>query len=320
MYFVLGLLIFIISVFVIEMFHYAFATLRNPDRRRIQKRLKTLASEQQRKGGGILRTRKISEVPFLNQALSGMPIVERLDRVLQQADVRSPLGFFILLTIFLALIAFLATSLLTKNYVLSMIMAVALGAIPVLYVRWKKDQRMKKFQRQFPDALELIARALRAGHAFSSGMKLAADEFDDPLGTEFGATLDEINFGISVPDALKNLSSRVDYPDLRYFVVSVLVQRETGGNLAEIIESIAHLIRERFKLQGRIRVLSAEGKLSAIILLILPFLVVLALRFVNPDYIKTLIIDPIGRVMASVGAIWMILGVFVMRRMIQIKV
>jgi len=253
-------------------------------------------------------------------ALKRLPLAKRLDRVLQQADVRSPLGFFILLTIFLALIGFLGTSLLTKNYALSMIMAVVLGGIPVFYVRWRKEQRMKKFQRQFPDALELIARALRAGHAFSSGMKLAADEFDDPLGTEFGGTLDEINFGVSVPDALKNLSSRVDYPDLRYFVVSVLVQRETGGNLAEIIESIAHLIRERFKLQGRIRVLSAEGKLSAIILLILPFLVVLALRFVNPDYIETLITDPIGRVMAAVGAIWMIIGVFVMRRMIQIKV
>jgi tight adherence protein B len=179
---------------------------------------------------------------------------------------------------------------------------------------------MKKFQGQLPDALELIARALRAGHAFSSGMKLAADEFDDPLGPEFEQTLDEINFGISVPDALKNLSSRIDCPDLKYFVVSVILQRETGGNLAEIIESIAYLIRERFKLHGRVRVLAAEGKLSATILMILPFLIVVALRFINPELISTLFTDPIGRVVVAAGAFWMIIGVLVMKRMIDIKV
>lgn len=179
---------------------------------------------------------------------------------------------------------------------------------------------MKKFQGQLPDALELIARALRAGHAFSSGMKLVAEEFNDPLGPEFGETLDEINFGISVSDALKNLSRRVDCPDLKYFVVSVILQRETGGNLAEIIDTIAHLIRERFKLHGRIRILSAEGKLSGIILLILPFFIVVALRFLNPDYMTTLVTDPIGKVMASIGAFLMSMGVLVMKRMINIRV
>ncbi|UCE74962.1 MAG: type II secretion system F family protein, partial [Methanomassiliicoccales archaeon] len=158
------------------------------------------------------------------------------------------------------------------------------------------------------------------GHAFSSGMKLAADEFDDPLGPEFEATLDEVNFGVSVPDALKNLSSRVDCPDLRYFVVSVIIQRETGGNLAEIIESIAHLIRERFKLKGRIRVLAAEGKLSAMTLVALPFFVFIALRFISPDYINALVADPMGKAMAIAGAFLMIIGIFVMKRMTQIKV
>jgi tight adherence protein B len=179
---------------------------------------------------------------------------------------------------------------------------------------------MKKFYGQLPDALELIGRAVRAGHAFSIGMKLAGEEFDDPLGPEFEETLDEINFGISVSDALKNLSRRVDCPDLRYFVVSVILQRETGGNLAEIIENIAHLIRERFKLQGRIRVLAAQGKLSAIVLLGLPFLVVGVLRFIRPDYMTTLITDPIGRIIASAGAFLMIMGTLAMKKMIDIKV
>lgn len=320
MYIILGVLIFAVSVFIIEMCHYAYRTMRNPDRGKIRKRLRKLASGTYGNWQGILRRRRLSEIPFLNRILLRIPVFGRLDRLLQQADVRYPLGFFLLLTIFLAVIGFLGGSLVTRNYVLSIIVAAFLGGIPLLYVRSRKRRRMKRFQGQLPDGLELIARALRAGHAFSSGMKLAADEFGDPLGPEFEETLDEVNFGISISDALKNLSSRVDCPDLKYFVVSVILQRETGGNLAEIIDSIAHLIRERFKLQGRIRVLAAEGKLSAIILLILPFLVVFALRFINPDYITTLITDPIGKVMASAGAFLMIIGILVMKRMIDIKV
>jgi tight adherence protein B len=320
MYVILGVVIFVVSVFVIEMCYYAFATLRNPDRKKIQKRLSRLASGGFGGEPNILRRRTLSDVPLLNRILFGIPMARQMDRALKQADIRTPLGFFILLTILLAFIGFLGGALVVKNYLLSIVLPVLLGMIPAFYVRLKKKERMKKFQRQLPEALELVARALRAGHAFSSGLKLAADEFDEPLGPELEATLDEINFGVSVPDALKNLSNRIDCPDLGYFVVSVIIQRETGGNLAEIIESIAHLIRERFKLKGRIRVLAAEGKLSAIILIALPFLVVLALRLTNPQYINTLVTDPMGKAMAVVGAILMILGIFFMKKMIEIKV
>jgi tight adherence protein B len=320
MYVILGVVIFVVSVFVIEMCYYAFATLRNPDRKKIQKRLRRLASGGFGGEPNILRRRTLSDVPLLNRILFGIPMARQMDRALKQADIRTPLGFFILLTILLAFIGFLGGALVVKNYLLSIVLPVLLGMIPAFYVRLKKKERMKKFQRQLPEALELVARALRAGHAFSSGLKLAADEFDEPLGPELEATLDEINFGVSVPDALKNLSNRIDCPDLGYFVVSVIIQRETGGNLAEIIESIAHLIRERFKLKGRIRVLAAEGKLSAIILIALPFLVVLALRLTNPQYINTLVTDPMGKAMAVVGAILMILGIFFMKKMIEIKV
>ena len=179
---------------------------------------------------------------------------------------------------------------------------------------------MEKFQAQLPEGLDLIARALRAGHAFTSGMKLAADEFDDPLGPEFTDTLDEINFGVSVSDALKNLASRADCPDLRYFVVSVILQRETGGNLAEIMESIAHIIRERFKFRGKVRTLSAEGKLSAIVLIAIPFFIVAVLRFTSPQYISALFSEPAGRVMGAVALVLMVMGIFVMKRMVSIKV
>ena len=179
---------------------------------------------------------------------------------------------------------------------------------------------MEKFQRQLPDALDLVARALKAGHAFTGGLRMVAEELGDPIGTEFEKTLNEINFGVGVPEALKNLSNRVDCPDLKFFITSVIIQRETGGNLAEILTKITSLIRERFKLQNRVQVLASEGKLSAIILIAIPFVIALALSVLNPVYIKTLFTDPIGKILVAFALIMMIIGIFVMKRMIQIKV
>jgi len=151
-------------------------------------------------------------------------------------------------------------------------------------------------------------------------MNLAAVEFDDPLGTEFNVTLGEINFGIAVAEALTNLAGRIDCADLRFFVVAVILQRETGGNLADIMENIAYLIRERFKLYGRVQTLAAEGKLSMWILIALPFLIVSALFIINPNYISMLFREPVGRIMCAGALLMMVIGFFVMRRMVNIKV
>lgn len=321
MYIAIGILIFVACVFIIEMLSYAYRLMRNPDRTKIRRRLRALsAGKYGNEGSGILRKETLSEVPFLNRMLAGIPTAHRMNRFLRQADVPYSVGFFVLLILLLGSTAFFGVMVITRNAMLSVTFGLCLALLPLFYVGSKKRRRMRKFERQLPDALELVSRALKAGHAFSSGMQLAADEFDDPLGTEFQATLDEINFGVSVGDALKNLSVRVDCPDLKYFIVSVIIQRETGGNLAEITENIARLIRERFKLRGRIRVLSAEGKLSAAVLVGLPFLVVLALRLMNPSYIATLVEDPMGRTMAVVAVVLMGLGILVMRKMIDIKV
>ena len=315
------IVLFVTSVFIIELFVYAYKTVRNPHRKIIQKRLKTLSSsEYANDSHDITRKRVLSRVPLLNTILLHTPGVRPLERLLQQANVQSPLGVFILLASVLALTGYLAGSLLTINRVIPLIIAAFLAGIPFLYVIRKKKKRMEKFQKQLPEGLELIARSLRAGHAFTSGMKLAADEFDDPLGPEFTETLDQINFGVSVSDALKNLAGRVDCPDLRYFVVAVILQRETGGNLAEIIESIGYIIRERFKLKGKIRILAAEGKLSAIILVAIPFFVIIALHFTSPKYINALFFEPAGRIMGAVALVMMVMGIFVMKKMINIKV
>jgi tight adherence protein B len=165
-----------------------------------------------------------------------------------------------------------------------------------------------------------MARALKAGHAFTNGMRLAADEFDDPLGPEFAETLDEINFGLSVPDALINLARRIDCSEIKYFVVAVTLQRETGGNLAELMGTLSYLIREKFKFQGKVRTLSAEGKLSAIILIAIPFIMVGWLHFSNPKYLATLLIDPLGKVMIIAAVLMMIIGIFIMKKLVTIEV
>jgi len=151
-------------------------------------------------------------------------------------------------------------------------------------------------------------------------MKLAADEFDDPIGTEFNETLDEINFGVSVAEALKNMANRVDCPDLKFFVVSVILQRETGGNLAEIIEGLAEIIRERFKFRGKLKTLSAEGRLSANILIVLPIFMAVYMFFVAPEVISVLYTDPIGRAMSVIMVVLMIVGYLMMRRIVKVEI
>jgi tight adherence protein B len=317
----LGVAIFIFFLLVIELSLYAFRTLMHPDRAEVRRRLRqSVAEEDANTGQNILKLNVLSEVSFINHILSLLPGIDRLHLMLNQANVKYTLGFFILFSMALGLAGYLTCSVLMLDTLLSLLMGIALTGLPLLYVRSKKKQRMTKFEKQLPEALGLIARALRAGHAFASGMKLAAEEFGDPLGPEFAKTLDEINFGVSVADALKNLTRRVDCPDLNFFVISVIIQRETGGNLAEIIESLAQLMRERFKFRGKVRVLSAEGKLSAGILYTLPFLLGTFMFVFHPDVIAPLHDDPIGRIIMWIMGGMMILGFLIIRRIIKIEV
>jgi tight adherence protein B len=194
------------------------------------------------------------------------------------------------------------------------------GAGPSGYLFWLKKRRMATLERQLPEALELVSRALRAGHAMSVGLKIVGDESAAPIGHEFRRVFDEVSMGVSLPQALENLSERMGTVDVRFFVTSVLVQRETGGNLAEIIDSLASLIRRRFELQLKVKALSAEGRFSAMILLGLPILIGLALYKMNPEYLGLLFTDPMGQRMTTVGITMMVIGAVVMKRMVVIKV
>jgi tight adherence protein B len=295
--------------------------LRSPNRAKIRKRLrKSIYTTVDQGGTDILKKRVLSEIPFLNRLLLKTPGILKFDDLISKANAKYPIGFFFLLALFLALLGFLGGTLVLKNRLVAVLLLCLGGSLPFVYLGILKHRRMKKFKKQLPEALDLMARALRAGHAFTNGMKLAADEFDDPLGPEFAEVLDEVNFGVSVPNALRNLAQRIDCTEIRYFVVGVILQRETGGNLAEVMGILAFLIREKFKFEGKVRTLSAEGRLSAVILIALPLFIAGWLRFSNPKYLAPLLTDPVGKIMIIGAAIMMVIGIFVMKKMVTIEV
>lgn len=318
---VIAIIFFIVTLLLIETGLYAYRAIRYPQRERIREKLRLMHDDEEAETTpDFLRKKVLSEVPFLNAFLQRSPLAAGLALLVKQANAKLPLGFFVLLTPVLGLTAYVITSHVIKVFFFSVLVGILFGILPYLYLQMKKKRRMQKFETQIPDGLELIARALRAGHAFTSGMKLAADELGDPFGAEFQETIDEINFGVSVADALRNLVKRVDCPDLKFFVIAANIQRETGGNLAEIIENIARVIRERFKLYGKIKILSAETRLSAVIMSILPFVVVIILSITNPDYLTVLFSAPGGKTIVAVAGVMMAIGIFIINKMAKIKV
>ena len=316
------LAIFIVCLFLMETFRHAYINLTRPELKAVRKRLKRLPSTAYEPGSvDILRRRGYSDITWFNRIVAHMPGIKKLDNLLLQANIEYSIGFFLQLSLILALAGYFAgRAALNGGDILPLLPAAVLGYVPFAYVLHKKKKRMRKFESQLPEALELVARTLRAGQAFSAGLNVVAEEFDDPIGTEFERTLDEINFGVAVSEALQNLAARVDCPDVKFFVVAVVIQRESGGNLSEIIENIAHVVRDRFKLLGKVRVLAAEGKFSAIVLCLLPFLIGGVMYLLNRDYMMILIEDPIGTYLIGGALVMMSFGILIMRKMIQIKV
>jgi len=196
----------------------------------------------------------------------------------------------------------------------------AAGTLPLLFVLFKRKRRLGKFGKQLPEALELISRALRAGHSLAAGISLAAEEMPDPIGSEFGRCYEEQNFGIPLEQALDEMTNRVPNLDLRFFATAVILQRQTGGDLAEILDKIGYLVRERFKIWGAIQALTGEGRLSGIVLLALPPVLFLVMYKLNPEYTMILFNDQLGQKMLLGAVIMQLLGAYVIRKIIRIKV
>jgi len=197
----------------------------------------------------------------------------------------------------------------------------ALGfALPFVFLKIKRTRRMRAFEEQFPEALDLIARALKAGHAFATGLKMAADELPEPVGPEFRKTFDEQNFGLPMKDALDNLARRIPILDVRFFVTAVLIQRETGGNLAEILENLGFVVRERFKILRQVRVYTAHGRFTGYVLLALPAVLGIALSFINPEHMNMLFRERMGQMLLMVAIGMQIAGFLWIRQVVKIEV
>ena len=312
---------FLAVVLFLEGAYLTWNTYKGPEARRIENRLRALsAGDGGTKELTIVKNRLLSESPVMQRLLLQVPRVHTLDRLLLQSGLRLNVAGFLGLTFLAAVMGLVLSAILAFSFFFMIAVALLAGGLPFFIVINTRQKRLDAIEQQLPDTLDLMARALRAGHALPGSLKTAGEEMPEPIAGEFRTTFDELNYGVALQDALNNLANRVPVSDLRYFVIAVLIQRETGGNLAELLDNISALIRARFKLMGTIRVLSAEGRLSAWILTILPFALAGVIRIIHPDFIGVLWTDPFGRKMIAGALIIMILGIFWMWRIIKIRV
>ena len=319
-------LIFLVSAFLavvllLEAGYSAWNASMGPEAKRIQHRLQAMAAGNTVSAeSSIVKQRLLSEVPAMERLMLRIPRVQQVDRLLVQSGLNWTMSKFLGLTLLLVIVVLIAGLALHFYWLFILLGMVAVATLPYLYVLKARNKRIHTIEGQLPDALELMSRALRAGHAFPSSLEMVATEGPSPIAGEFRITFDEVNYGIPMQDALMNMTTRIASSDLRYFVVAVLIQRETGGNLAELLDNLSKLMRERFKLLGQIRVLSAEGRLSAWILTLLPFVLAGVINIVHPKFLAVLWEDPAGLKLIYAALIMMLFGILWMRKIIKIRV
>jgi len=268
----------------------------------------------------LLRDEMLSEIPALDSLLRRSERVSNLQILLSQADLDIRAGNMLLLCaasgIVLGVIAFYIGGAIIFGW-----LGLLLGAfLPYSYASYRRSKRFQKFEELFPEAIDTLARAVRAGHAFTTALELIANEIAEPIASEFRKLFEEQKFGLPVRDALINLTQRVPLVDVKFFVTAVMLQRETGGNLAEILDNLSYVIRERFRLRGQVKAASAHGRLTATILTVLPIATMLGLLVVAPGYLQGMAADPDGKKMIGGAVIAQILGNFFIKKIIKIKV
>ncbi len=268
----------------------------------------------------ITRMRRFSPIPWVDTTLSWWPGIARWERWRQQAGISLSLDWLLLSVIGPTSFILLLMAMGVLNPVSGgIVVALPWGSVRGVLAK-RVARRLRDFQRQLPEALDMMGRSLRAGHSLLAGMKMVSDEFPAPVGPEFGRVVEEATFGVPLGDALSHLTDRFDSAALRFFVTSVMIQRESGGNLAEVITSISQMARKRFELAAKVRAVSAEGRLSAIILFALPLALAGILYMINAEYIMILFQDPLGQTMVTVGGLLMICGAAVTKRMVTVRI
>ena len=297
---------------VLLIFEVGYALFGKTEQRSTRKAVEKYASHEKTTPQiNLVRIRKLSEIPTLDRVLSSLPVFLKLDDLLIQSGIKMLVSVFLLASLTLGAVICLAAYLYTGKMIVVLPITAVVVLIPFVYISFMKQRRLQKFMKLFPDTLSLMTRSMKAGHALSAALKMVADEMPNPINEEFSRIVEEINFGVGIDTVLRKFATRMSHPDVNYFVVAVIVQRETGGNLGEILENVAANIRKRFRFKNHIRTLTAEGRLSAIILVSIPFFIALAIYLVNRDYLTVLVTDPVGPYIIGLALLLMCFGIFV---------
>lgn len=303
---------------------YLLATHGTEKRRaQLQQRLAEALLHTARSGDAevqLARQELMSEIPLLNRMMLDFQPAASLKRVIDQADLHITVTRLLMFSLMAGILGALAVSMLTPLWPLSLLGGVVAAAIPFMHVLWKRSKRLREFLSLLPDALDLMSRALQAGHAFAESLHMIAVEMPEPIATEFRKTYEEQNLGLSLKLALENMSERIPLLDLRICITAILIQRETGGNLAEVLEKVAHTIRERFRILEDLKTLTTSSRMSAWILCGLPIFIAVAVTVMNPDYMSVLWNDPRGHRLLFVAVVLQITGMLVIRKILRIKI
>jgi tight adherence protein B len=268
----------------------------------------------------MLRKEVLSKIPRLNRALRDFSMLRTLNLFLQQGGMETTVATLLSLSLLLGVVSYLISFLLRMPHLLCLVAALLLASIPFIVVAFKRTRRLAKFEELFPDAMDMLGRAVRAGHAFTTGLELIANEMPEPVAAEFRTTFEQQNLGLPLRDALGNLAVRVPLPDVRIFVSALQIQRESGGNLAEILDNLAMVIRERFKLLRQVRVYTSEGRLSLFVLSAMPPIAAVAFFLIKPGYMMRLFTDPLGQKMVFAAIIGQVIGYLIIKKIVTLKV
>ncbi|HTE89997.1 MAG TPA: type II secretion system F family protein [Terriglobales bacterium] len=296
---------------------------RSARARLLRDRLASVQKAAERKPSeelALLRDEMLSEIPALDSLLRRSGRIANLQTLLSQADLKIRAGTILMLCV-LSGVGLALVVLILSPFPQFAWLGMIIGALlPYSYASFRRTRRFQKFEELFPEAIDTLARAVRAGHAFTTALELISNEISEPISSEFRKLFEEQKFGLPVRDALLNLTERVPLVDVKFFVTAVMLQRETGGNLAEILDNLSYLIRERFKIMRQVRVYTAQGRLTMMLLMGLPPIIVVTMLLMNPTFIRPLFADPIGHTLIVAGLTLQTVGYFIIRRIIRIQV
>jgi len=291
--------------------------------RAVRRRLEALSADtvvEEEVAYPILRDDKLSGIPAMNRILSRFRFSQNLQRLIDRAGIPMKAGVLVLGMLSLGGLIFLLVLSLLNSILLAVASGLAAASLPYFYVRRRKTTRQRDFEALLPEAIDLITNALKSGFSLESSLSMVSKEIPDPVGIEFAIAFEEQNLGVGLTDALSNMEKRVESEDLGLFTTALTIQKKTGGNLVEILEKIGGTIRERFQLKRQVRVFTAQGRLSGFVLVLLPIVTAIVLLAINPEYLKTLLVERAGNFMLGGAIIMQILGIWVIRRIVDIRI